>query len=728
MEKHTQHNEEATDSSPLESIDLIALFFAVYDKKWYIAPFVLLVTISTYFSVQSIPNRYQSTATLLLGGSQANLTSIRDVYDAGAQHREYLMTQVEVLRSRGIGERVVDDLALDKHVEFNRPPKPTIISKFKAWMGLQSQQSSITEENKSEKNRERIVNIVTNNIRVSPVRGTQLIRLSYESQSAELSAAIPNAVADAYIAEQRSIRTDVTEKATSWLSERLESLRAKLEASERELQDFQQEEDLVDLQGVRGLASQELNDTMTQLLEARRELNEIESLYHQFHGKDLSDASILSQPKVLNHPLIQAASQSETKAQLGVTELARRYGPKHPKMLAAKDELESARAQLHSELSKLVESVDIDYQQVKERVLALESELSLAKSDLQKVAQKEIRYGELKREVEVNSQLYNTFLMRFKETREVSGYETAAARLIDPAITPRRPLESKKRLLVLFALLGSIGFGVAIAVLLDLLKSGIRDPQDVSRKLGLPLMGMVPEISASNDDGLSLYSYFQADQGQFSEAIRSLRTGVVLSRFENKAEVICITSSAPAEGKTTISINLSFSLGQLEKVLLIDADMRRASIGRRFEIAPSRPGLTDLLSGRFSAEECIFRDKKSGIDIIPAGIRPEDPQRLLGSVQFKNIIKELRRKYDRIIIDTPPIQAVSDVLVISKLACSLLYVVRAEDTRVGVIRAGISRLIDLGIKPEGVILNCVVKKGKSAYSDQYYGYYPEYVQ
>ena len=727
MERNA-HNGDEAETSPLGNIDLVALFFAVYEKKWYIAAFSLIVTTAAYFSLQNIPGRYQATATLLLAGNQANLVSIRDVYEAGGQRREFLMTQVEMLRSRGIAERVVDALDLENHSEFNRPQEPTLTTRVKSWVGIETDQAPIDPVTQARRKRERIVNVIVNNIKVSPVRNTQLIKLSYESYSPQLAARIPNAVANAYIAEQQSVRTDVTEKATSWLSERLEGLREKLEESEHALNKFQEEEDLVDLQGVRGLASQELNETMDQLLGARRALKDIQVLYNQVRNKDVDEESLLSQPEVLNHPLIQAGRQAEANAQLGVTELARRYGPKHPTMQAAQDELESARAQLRSEIRKLVASIEIDYRQARGKVADLEAELAGAKTDLQAVAQKEIRYDELKREVEVNSQLYNTFLTRFKETREVAGFESTEARLADPAITPRRPIASKKRLLVLFALVASAGIGVGIVVLLDLLKSGIRDPQDVSRKLGLPLLGVVPTVDSGGNDGLALHGYFDGAQLQFSEAIRSLRTAVVLSRLDNKAEVICVTSSAPAEGKTTISINLSFSLGQLEKVLLIDADMRRPSLGRRFEIAPSRPGLADLLSGRFSIDECIVSDQKSGVDLMPAGIRPEDPQRLLGSVEFKNILKELRGKYDRIIIDTPPVQAVSDVLVISKLTCSLLYVVRAEETKLGVIRAGLSRLLSLGVKPEGVVLNGISMKRRGRNSEQYYGYYPEYIQ
>ncbi|MBY6211325.1 polysaccharide biosynthesis tyrosine autokinase [Microbulbifer agarilyticus] len=725
MEKYTNNSEEG-ESSQVGSIDLVALFFAVYERKWFIIAFAILMTVVAYFSVQNIPDRYQATATLLLGGNQANLVSIRDVYEAGVQRREFLMTQVEMLRSRGIAARVVDDLDLVNHEIFNQAPKSSLKANIKSLFGIEAAVQNAGPEEKARIQRERIINIIAKNIKVSPVRNTKLIKLSYESYSPSLAAAIPNAVARAYIAEQQTVRSDVTEKATSWLSERLESLRDRLELSEHALNQFQQQEDLVDLQGVRGLASQELNETMQQLLEAKRELKDVRLLYNQVRPKDVPEESFLSQPEVLNHPLIQAASQSVTNAQLGVTELARRYGPKHPTMLAAQDELASARAQLRTEIRKLVASIEVDYEQAAQKVYALEAELSGAKSSLQNVAQKEIRYDELKREVEVNRQLYNTFLTRFKETREVSDYETTAARVADPAVIPRRPLASKKQLLILFAFFASAGLGAGIVISLDLLKSGIRDPQDVGRKIGLPLLGMVPELSLKKDEQLDLYTYFDASQPQFSEAIRSLRTGVVLSRMDDKADVICVTSSAPSEGKTTISTNLSFSLGQLEKVLLIDADMRRPSVGRRFSVAPSRPGLADILSGRFTVDECVVKDERSGIDIIPAGIRPEDPQRLLGSSQFQKLIKELRGKYDRIIIDTPPVQAVSDVLVISRLVCSVLYVVRAEETRIGVIRAGISRLLNLGVKPEGVVLNSVVMTRRGAYSDQYYGHYPDY--
>ncbi|WP_226663847.1 GumC family protein [Microbulbifer aggregans] len=722
MEKIRNSGLPEADEEQQGSFDFMVPIFVIYEKKWFILLSALLLALIAYFYVKNIPNYYESEASLLFEDNEASVVAIRDVYEVSRKRQEFLTTQAQLILSRAVIERIVDDLNLLDHPAFNGKKK-SWIDDVKLAIGFKDDVGDALPVQPSIRKRERIIKSISSGLGVRPIRKTLLIRISYRSRYPDLAASVPNAIANAYVEAQMDERVNVTEKATGWLSDRLIGLRDKLENSEQALNDFQQQADLVDVQGVRGLASQELNESMAQLLEARRYLKRTRVLYEEIHKSKNSEDDLIKLPEILNNPLVQTARAGVVSATLNKNELAQRYGPKHPKMITAQGEVDGAKSQLSAEITNLVNSIEVDFRQAKDRVSDLERELASAKGHLQLVAQKEIKYDELKREVDINRQLYNTFLTRFKETREVSGFNTPVARIADPAVEPRYPIASKKRLWVIIAFIGGAGFAASIFIGLDLLlKPGIRNPQDVTNKLGQDLIGLVPDFKVHGESGMPLHAYFDEAAPRFSEAIRTLRTGVVLSNFEDGEKVICVTSAAPGEGKTTIALNLAFSLGQLNRVLIIDGDMRRPSIGGRFSVPPNRPGLADLLSGHFEIEECIFRDDKSGVDIVPAGVRPLDPQRLLGSHHFSKILEKLKSRYDRIIIDTPPIQAVSDALIIAREACSLLYVLKAESTSVGVARTAISRLHSVGIGVDGVVLNRIQIEKRGLYSDSYYGY------
>lgn len=722
MEKIRNVSLGDADEEQANSFDFMVPIFVVYEKKWLILLFALLLSVVAYFYVKNIPNYYEAEASLLFEDNEASVVAIRDVYEVSRKRQEFLTTQAQLILSRAVVERIVDDLSLLEHPAFNGKKK-SWLDDVKLAIGFNSNVDEDPTIDRNIRKRERIIKSISSGLSVKPLRKTLLIRISYRSRYSDLAASVPNAIASAYVEAQMDERINVTEKATGWLSDRLIGLRDKLEISEQALNSFQQKEDLVDVQGVRGLASQELNESMAQLLEARRDLKSIRVLHEEIRNARHSEDELIKLPEILNSPLVQAARAAVVSATLNKNELAQRYGPKHPKMITAQGEVDGAESQLSNEIRNLINSIGVDYRQAKDRVADLERELASAKGHLQSVAQKEIKYDELKREVDINRQLYNTFLTRFKETREVSGFNTPVARIADPAVEPRYPLASKKRLWVIIAFIGGAGFAASIFVGLDLLlKPGVRNPQDVTNKLGQELIGLVPDFKGRGDGTMPLHAYFDDEEPRFSEAIRTLRTGVVLSNFEDGEKVICVTSAAPGEGKTTIALNLAFSLGQLNKVLIIDGDMRRPSIGGRFSLPPNRPGLADLLSGHFEVGECIFRDDKSGVDVMPAGIRPLDPQRLLGSHHFSKISENLKSQYDRIIIDTPPVQAVSDALIIAREACSLLYVLKAESTSIGVARTAISRLHSVGIGVDGVVLNRIQIEKRGIYSDSYYGY------
>ncbi|WP_237060344.1 GumC family protein [Microbulbifer sediminum] len=710
------------DSGQSASIDILYYIQLLLRSWWKIALVVIPVTAVAFYFAWQMPVRYEATARLMFDPNQANLVSIRDIYDFGTQRREFFLTQAEILRSRGIAERVVDELDLVNYQAFDEGESgPHLLQRLLP--ALFQGDAGGEEPVDAAEQRNHLVRVVQAGLTVRPIRNTQLVEIGYQAVSPELAAAVPNAVARAYVERQMEAKLDVTERATSWLNDRLSGLREKLEDSERRLQAFQRQEGLVDVQGVRGLAEQELNDNLDQLLEARREAKRLGSLYRNIRANGGDFESLKNLPEVMNHPLIQNVKSVEISAALGVSELAQRYGPKHPRMIAARDELKSARAQLRQEVSSLVQGIEGDYRAAQRKVAELERDLSENKVDIQSVAGKEIKYDELKRDVEVNRQLYNTFLTRFREASEATGFESPAAQLVEPALPPEYPVKSRKRLVVLAAFVLSGGFAALAILALEFFRAGVRTADDVEQKLGQTLIGQLPLVKPRDDGSLPGRLFFNPEQRGFTEAIRTLRTGLLLGRESQPAKIVSITSSAPAEGKSTVAENLALALSQVERVVLVDTDLRRASLSAHFGLPPNKPGLADILGGSFALDECIATDRETGLAMIGAGKLPDDPLRLLGSRQFGALLAELANRYDRVILDTPPVLAVSDPLVVSRLADAVLYVVKADATHARVVRQGLARLQSLGLAVDGVVLNQLDTSRLTSYGEGYYGGY-----
>lgn len=710
-----------------EVIDLRHYWRIVDRFKWRIAALSVAVAMLTAVVVFSMTPRYQASATLMIEAEQAKALSIEEVYGLDSSRKEYFLTQFEILKSRKIAERVVERLALTSHPLFDPDQRPpSLKSRIKDWLAFLPQQEPLSEEEARQRKLEGVTTAVSAQLSISPVRGTQLVDITFESESPQLAAKVANTVAEVFIESHLEAKLEMTQQATSWLNQRLDGLRVKMEASEAKLQAFQESEGLVDVEGVQGLAAQELNEITTQLMQARKEVKQAESIYELVQTRGTDPNALASLPEVLNHQVIQNVKTAEVDASRRVSELARRYGPKHPKMIAARDELEAVRENLRGEVRQLIAGIENDYDTAKANERALERELAQAKGEYQLISRKESRYNELKREVEVNRQLYNAFLTRFKETSETSGFEAANARLTDPATPPRGAAKPKRKLIIALALAVSALVGVMLAFLEEALNDGIRNPEDVENKLGQRMIGLLPWVRHGKDERLSLGTFFDGDQQGFAESVRTLRTSLVLSHLEKPAKVISVTSSVSGEGKTTVAEALSFALAQMEKVLLVDADMRRPAMGKDFGLPVYHPGLSNLIAGNSKLDECVYHDEKSGLDVMPAGAVPPNPQELLSSSRFTKALQLLTDNYDRVIFDTAPAQVVSDALIVSRVADSMLYVVKSDSTRQKMVSNGIGRLLQVGAKLDGVVLNQVDTTSKASYYGDYYGYSGDY--
>ena len=711
-------------------IDLRQYWQTIMRHKWGIMGFSFIVTVLTVLVVFAMKPIYKATATLLIESQQAKVVSIEEVYGLEGNNSEYFLTQFEILKSRKLAEKVVSQFDLVNHPEFNEQPMFSLDFDWKQYLPfeLPGANVTLTPEQIEEARFKAAVDLYLSRLSVEPVRKTQLVNISYESGDPQLAADIANAVGNAYIEDNLQSKLDLTVKASSWLSQQLEGLRSQVTDAEQRLQEYRDEQGIVGDNGGLKIANRELDLVSEKLVEARRDRLEQESIYRQIQAARGKPSLLEMIPSILQHPLVQGLKQSVTVVELKKSELAKRYGAKHPAMQAVNSELSSARSNLNSQIISVAKGIENNYKVALANEQSLQGTLQGTKGNIQSLSRKEYKLRELQQDVDTKRALYDTFFTRFNETNATGDLKTANARIADPAVVPALPEKPKKKLIVVLAFVVSAMFGVMFAFLLQALNNTVKTASEVESRLNATMLGLLPLLPKQRKGANQSYTQFIKDpQSAFAESLRTIRTGVVLSALDSPHKVLSVTSTVPGEGKTSMSLGLAFALGQMEKVLLIDGDMRRPSIARGLGLDPKSPGLSALVAGTASLEECIQTFGEGNIDVMTAGIIPPNPSELLSSKRFAKVLEVLETKYDRIIIDTAPCQAVSDAMIMAPLVGAMIYVVKADSTPYQHAKNGLKRLREVKAPVIGVVLNQVdVKKGAKYYGQEYGGYYDVY--
>jgi uncharacterized protein involved in exopolysaccharide biosynthesis len=557
-------------------IDFHQYWHTIKKHRRPIAGIVLLAALFSVLYTFSLTPVYKSTVTLLMEVNPAKVVSIEEVYGTNLANREYIESQYEILKSRALIEKVIGRMALARHPEF-RPTK-----EGKSWLarlfGADAEDDSPTQPLKPEEERESIFGGVKGRLTVEPMRRTQLVKLSFEAHDPKLAADVANALAQIYIESNLEARVQMTQMASEWLARRLEELQHKQVGSEKALQEYV----------------------------SKQPLSAFESL-----------------PEVLNHPTIQRFKEAESEIQRKLSELSKQYGPGHPKMVAAKTELDTLRGNIQREIRTVTKSLSaMDYDSDRggrggQKGSRFDNVNPLLKST---------QLHALQREVMANRQLYNLFLERVKETKLLGATHTTNARVIDPALPALGPFKPRKNLIVGLSVTIALFVGLLLAFLLEYLDNTLKTASDIEARLGLPTLGILPDLAAKGMENPKITDpakfFLQDNKSLFAEAVRTIRTGVMLSALDEPHKVVLVASSVPGEGKTTVAMNLALALGHLDqKVLLIDTDMRKPSVGKLCGLPTQTPGLSNLVAGSAGEQECIHKTKE-GLDILPSGIIP----------------------------------------------------------------------------------------------------------
>ncbi len=720
-----------------DEINLKEYLRVLIKNKWMIAFMTAITTGLAIAYVTSATPIYQASSTLLIEGDQNNVVSIQELYGFDASDTDYFQTQFEILKSRELAEKIVDKLGLTEHPDFTTSSGFDAMAAARKLLGMAEtasapdKQAEMLSAMDPEMRRRFVAQQFLDRLSVEPIRKTKLVRLGFESPDPVFAAHVANSVGEIYIEDYLDAKAEMTAKAADWLTERLSILKVSLQESEEKLQAYKEDTGLVDFGGgVTRFNEQELANFSAKLVDAQREMAEAEALFNEVQRLSTSAPEVLENlPAVQQSALVQTYKVDRAEVEREIDELANRYGDRHPRMVDARSRLTVIERNLDLEIQRIMSSIQKDYELARSNVRTLEGRVAGGKSEIQSIARKSFELDQLQREVDANRNLYETFFNRFRETDEASSLDSTNARISDAAVPPLSPAKPKKSMIVALGFLLGLIASVAIAFLREYLDETVVGADQIESKLGLPLLGILPKLKANKATELPLSPVNLNDpKGTFAESIRTIRTSLTLGAGEDTDKLVIITSSVPNEGKSTLSANLSHSMAEMEKVLLIDADMRRPSVHKTLGLPSDSPGLVNLVEKTSRAADCIYKGLVGNLDVMPAGGVPGNPLELISSKRFGYLLEQLRKHYDRIVIDCPPVQAVSDALVLSRYADSVLYVVRSGETPFPVAQRGVKRMQQIGASIKGLVVTQVdIEKMRAYGGDHYYqGYYDYY--
>ena len=738
---------ETVDLAPEdeETIDLAHYWRVVRRHKWGILSITLLALIAGVLYAISATPIYKSQAVLLADPIQPNVDSQSQYVNTALVYLFY-ETQYEIIKSRSVAEKAVDKLNLvakyrakQEQQASTQPEQPeNLFQRLKAWkaeLGNWKQwlpADLAPEEEASEPSdrelRQMLAGQIQGNLTVKGGKQSEIINISYQSPDPREAAEIANAVADAYMEFSLDARLKGAKKTATWLNEQLAELRRKLRESESALEAYQKAHGLVDSSQQAQIASTRLSTLNAELIKAQTQRSEAEILYNQVKSLKGKRGDYASLGPVLNSPSVRTLVQEESKLARRMKELSQRYGEKHPKMIAARADLQEAQRALQREVNKVVDNIAKKYRMARAQEQKIQRLIRKQQQEISELKGANFELARLEREVENNRRIYETFLARFQEADVSEKYDATNVRIIDPATVPQSPYKPKKSRVIMISLVLGLFLGVLIAFLREALDNTFKTTDTIEEKLGIPALGLVPLVKRRGR--VNPESQFLADpRSQFSENINNIRTGLLFSNVDHPPQVILVTSASGSEGKSTLAANLAASLGQLDRTLLLEADLRKPSLSNTLKL-PRKPGLTDLVANRTDMANFkvpMVGNDKGSFYAIPCGTLPPNPLELLSSEHFRVLLRRLRGQFRYIVIDAPPILAVSDAAVLGQEADSVILAIKAESTTIKAAREAIARLQKAHVSITGAVLTLAEPKrmayyGGHYYHSSYYGY------
>ena len=727
-----------------QQIDIRDYLRVIRKRKWTIITFLAVIVITVTISAFTATPIYEATTRLIIDKENPNVVSIQEVMAVDASGSDYYQTQYKVIESRTVAREVIRRLNLDESEEFFPKTEDTFLSNLKHsikeaiayWKDLfvsmlktEKEKPAYTISNEYDPDSPLVSNFIKR-IQINPIRNSRLVDISFQAKDPVMAAKIANTLAKAYIGQNLETKLRAVQDAVKWLHRRIEEERKKVEMTEQALLRYKEEQSIITdfSSDVENITAQKLAQLNTQVVEAESNRVEAETRFQQAMTLAGTPDMLDSIPEVLNNELIRQIKSMEVELYKRMSELSKKYGQKHPRMIAIESELKTLQKRKAQEINRVIGSLKNEYKVALAKEKSLKAALTNQKKESLELNKKAVRYGVLRREAESARHMYELLIKRFKEASLTEDMRTGNIRIIDRAEVPRDPVKPNKKRNILLAIIVGLVTGTGLAFFFEYLDNTIKIPDDIKRHLRIPYLGPVPLFyksskgSSGDDTDIDLVT-FHSPKSSASESYRGMRTSILFSSAESPPQAIIITSAGPREGKTTTTANLAVTMAQADsKVIILDCDMRRPQMHKIFGVARD-VGISNLLVGSSDFKETIIHSQIPNLDIIPCGPIPPNPSEILGSARMATLLNELRKQYAYILIDSPPSTAVTDTVVLSKSVDGLVLVIRAGDTAREIVKNGVVQFESIGAHILGAVLNGVDMGRDSYYYYQYYYYY-----
>jgi len=690
--------------------------------QWLILFFLLMVvSIVTIATVRMQPI-YQATTRVEIDRENANAIhfSDSDSYDMFMDLEDYIETQSKILTSETLAMKTIRSMGLENFPQFGGDPIHPI--------------KPAPPGSEASLERPRALSIFLGGLTVKRVPNTRLLDVTFETTDPKLAARIVNAHLNNFIEENFRSRFEAANQASTWLATQLNELQIKVEKSEDARLAYERENQIWTVDEKNDISSSKLAELNKAVTDAQADRIAKEAVYQLAEAGNYDAIASVRESPVIADILKQQATLSAE-----YTDAVNQYGPKFPKVMRLQAQLKDLDGLVAREKTNIANQVEAEYRGARQRELLLQQALDEQKTQANQMAEKLVQYKILEQEADANKQLYNGMLQKLKEAGITAGLRSSNIRIVDPALIPTGPSRpNKMRNILLSVLVGLVG-GIGLALLREYLDNTVKTPDDIETLARLPSLAVVPALTASNGhhrgrfarllkapdqiskEGRAELISHSMPKSQMSEAFRALRTSLLLSQADHPPQVILMTSALPREGKTTAAVNLAVTLAQLgDKTLLVDADLRKPGINRALSLVDGKhAGLSSYLAGVSSLDLItVPHPAISNLAAIPTGPIPPNPADLLSSRRLRELIVDLRSRYKFVVIDSPPIMAATDAVILSVLVDGVLLVVRSGETP----KEAFTRTRDLlaGVKCRmlGVVLNAV----DSTSPDYYYSY------
>ncbi|OAI23613.1 hypothetical protein A1351_19590 [Methylosinus sp. R-45379] len=730
----TQVNSDGGESDAIDLRQLQDFFW----RRWKVVVATAIVVMAVAFlALLMVTPRFTATAQILLEPRKEKIFGAEQILPELNLETSNVDSQVSVIQSINLLRRVVEKEKLTQDKEFGASQKLGLFGFLTGLFSSSEPAGKVEPQGGDQIPPEVLASIqrLRNALEVQRVNRTFVLSISVNSEDPAKAVRLTNAVADAFVVDRLDARYDAAKRASSWLTERMESLRDTLRQSEEAVADFRKEHNLVttNADAKVTVSEQQLSELNGKLITARAETAEKRAKYEQVAQVMQKGGNLQAIPDVVRSTVIADLRKQQAEVARKEADLSTRYDVQHPMLINTRAERRDIERSIAAEVQRILTNLKNDYDVAKSREESLDASLKQVTGETGIDGGVGVRLRELERINAANKTLFENFLSRAKITQEQSTFEENEARVISPAIRPGAPSFPKKGLVLSLAGVVGLLIGIGGAVALDMLNSGFLSSREIEEKLGTPVLASLPLLSAKDRevDGKTLEParYVIAKPlSRYAESIRNIRVGIQMADVDNPAKVILVTSSFPSEGKSTLAQSLAWSAVKAGmRVMLIDGDLRHPSISKQFG-AEAKPGLVDFLTSAVPLEQAVIR--LDDLTVLPAGSKSQNPPDLLGSERMRQLSEKLRDLFDYIVVDSPPVGPVIDAKVLASLADKVVFSVRWRMTPRETVAEHIQYFMQHH-KLAGAALSLVDESQAPRYGaySQYYGkYYKKYYQ